>query len=172
MTVMFPRFFGIPQSAIRSGKVKELSGSALKLYVALCHDSERHCTRELTRDTTQLQELVGGCRNSHAKARAELVKAGLVRAELYGTEGYVFHLCDPETGKPLPIPPKQKMTYRPQNSPLAPTADVPADPAKLLPPKIDFAGTEFPFGANAPAAKSSTRDSVVTPKKVDLGKIW
>ena len=100
MTVMCKPFFAIPQAAMRLGKLRELGPVAFKLYIALWHDSERYSTRELRRTVAQLQALVGGSRNSHAKARAELVRVGLVVAEAYGAEGFVFHLCNPETGKP------------------------------------------------------------------------
>jgi hypothetical protein len=99
MTVMCPMFFGIPPAAIRRGIVKKLSGAAIRLYVALWHESERCCTRERTLTVAQLRELVGGSPNSYAKARKDLVRAGLVQIEPYGREGFVFHLCDPTTGK-------------------------------------------------------------------------
>jgi hypothetical protein len=102
MSVMFERFFGTPQSFVRLGKIKGISGAASKLYTALCHESERWSTREVTRTVAELQLLVGGSRNSHAKARAELIQAGLVQAEPYGAEGFIFVLCDPATGEPWP----------------------------------------------------------------------
>lgn len=112
MTVMFATFFGIPQEVIRLGKLKELSGVAVKLYAALCYQSERWCTRELKLTTAQLRDLVGGAPNSHAKARDELRKAGLVEFRQQGADGFVFHLCNPETGKPWPIDPKERVPYR------------------------------------------------------------
>src|ERR1035441_6282930 len=99
---MCERFFGIPQAAVRLGVFKTLGPVAVKLLVALWYESERCSTRELTLTVAQMQALVGGSRNSHAKARNELIKAGLVRAEPYGTAGFVFHLCSPETREPWP----------------------------------------------------------------------
>jgi len=84
MSVMFEPFFGLPQSFVRLGKIKDISGMALKLYTALCHESERWMTREVTRTVSELQALVGGSRNSHAQARAQLISTGLVRAEPFG----------------------------------------------------------------------------------------
>ena len=78
MTVMSDRFFGIPQTIVRHGKFKALSPVAAKLLIALWYESERCSTRELTRTTKALSDLVGGSPNSHNKARAELEKAGLV----------------------------------------------------------------------------------------------
>jgi hypothetical protein len=115
MTVMFNSFFGIPHSAIRSGIVKNLSGAAIRLYMALCHDSERYRTRELTRTVAELRELVGGSPGSHAKARDELVRAGLVQVEPFGQEGFVFQLCDPTTGEPWPVHPQERIAYTKKN---------------------------------------------------------
>ena len=84
MTVMFPRFFGLPQESLQDGKMKRLLVIAAKVYVALCHESARHSTRELTRTVAQLQELVGGSPNSHAKARAELIRAAWCRSSPTG----------------------------------------------------------------------------------------
>ncbi len=146
MTVMIDKFFGIPQSVIRLGKLKSLSGIAVKLYVALWHESERHQNRELTRTTKSLTELVGGCRNSHNKARAELIKEGLALVEQIGTDGFIFHLCNPETGKPWPYGPKDKIPYQRKGAPPVASPQESADSRK--PSKIDNAGTSFPFGCN------------------------
>jgi hypothetical protein len=152
MSVMFPRFFGVPQGAIRLGKMRELSGFATRLYVALCHEFERYSTREVTRTVAQLQELVGGTRNSHAKARSELIEASLMQAEPYGAKGFVFHLCDPETGAPWPLPPQEKALYQPKNgsAPVIMAQDGASHAKPRKPPKIDGAGASFLFGANAP----------------------
>lgn len=144
MTVMIERYFGIPQSAVRLGKVRSLSGAATKLYLVLWHESERYQTRELTRTTRQLRDLMGGARNTHAKAREELIEAGLLEAEPYGTEGFVFHLCNPDTGRPWAIDPKVAVPYRKKNDALSEMA--PISPAKSgKPPKIANAGTNFPL---------------------------
>jgi hypothetical protein len=161
MTVMIYGFFGVPQVSIRGGKIKALSGVAAKVYFALWHESERYCTRELTRTVAQLRELVGGSPNSHAKARAELIRAGLVQAEPYGTDGFVFVLCDPETGQPWPLHPKERAPYQRKG---APPAAVPLDATSHVqprkPPKIDSAGTSFPFGANTQEQSSIIQKSV------------
>jgi hypothetical protein len=154
MTVMIDRFFAIPQSAVRGGKLAGLSGVAFKLYAALWHEAERCSTRELTRTTAQIAELVGGARNSHAKARAELVKAGLVQAVSRGTEGYLFHLCNPETGKPWPQGPRERVLYRKKN--VSPAAQNIAAPDSDEPPKIADAAMSFGFGFNSvPPAKAA-----------------
>lgn len=151
MTVMFSEFFGIPRDSLRDGKMKSLSGIATKVYVALCHESERYSTREVTRTVAQLQQLVGGSPNSHAKARDELIQAGLVNSEPYGTEGFVFVLCDPETGNPWPLHPKERAAYQKKGAPHASASLVAVSQVKPeKSPRIDMSGTSFPFGANAP----------------------
>lgn len=102
----------------------------------LCHDSERYSTREFTRTAVQLIELVGGCRNSHAKARAELVKEGLVFVHSLGQDGFKFHLCDPETGKPWPYSPKTKLTKAHKAAPLPPGASEHDAPVLEMPAKV------------------------------------
>lgn len=157
MSVMFKLFFGIPQPAIRLEKIKDLSGIATKVYMALCHESERYQTRELTRTVAELSALVGGSPNSHAKARSELIQAGLIQAEPYGLEGFVFVLCDPETGKPFSGHPTERVIYQPKGGP--PTAanqDTTKSGKTKKPPKIGNAGTSFQFGHNDPDSVATT----------------
>jgi hypothetical protein len=142
MSTMFLRFFGVPQTAIRLGKIRDLSGMATKVYLALCHESERYSNRELIRTVAQLKEQVGG---SHLKARTELISAGLVEAEPFGSEGFVFSLCDPETGKPLLLHPEEKVQYRRKDAPLLVLNQGAATSAKpRKPPKMDSA-SQFPL---------------------------
>jgi hypothetical protein len=169
MTVMFERFFGVPQSVIRLGKLKELSGTAVKVYIALMHESERYRTRELTLTVAQLKELVGGSSNSHATARAQLVKAGLVQAESYGAEGFIFNLCNPDTGLPFPLHPREEIRYQKKKVPLPVVAQEAPYHAKLRkPPKFDRAGTSFDFGANVrDTAGSGQQASPTAPSDVE-----
>src|ERR1039458_5817947 len=161
MTVMIPEFFGMPHSVIRDRKLKNLSGVALRLYIALWHESERYCTRELTRTTKALIDLVGGARNSHNKARAELVRAGLVIAASIGTEGFIFHLCDPKTGKPWPLDPRVKVAYQPKGT--RPVVGAQGSAESRKPSKIDNAGTSFAFGwseDNCPPPEPQRQESI------------
>jgi hypothetical protein len=170
MTVMVDRFFGVPQSAIRLGKMKNLSGVAIKLYVALWYESERCSTRELTRTTKVLIDLVGGSRNSHNKARAELIQGGLVLAEPYGTDGFVFVLCNPETGKPWPVHSTERVIYQPKGRPPVTANQDAAKPVtRKKPPKIEDAGTNFLFGHNAPdfVATTPTCQETIQPPSWD-----
>lgn len=167
MSVMFKLFFGIPQSAMRLGKIKDISGIATKVYNALCHESERHQTRELTRTVAELRALVGGSSNSHAKARTELIEAGLIQAEPYGPAGFVFVLCDPETGKPFPGHPTQRAIYqRKGGPPVAANQDATQSGKTKKPPKIEGAGTSFPFGCNDPEFVATRRSTMKTVQPV------
>jgi hypothetical protein len=141
---------------------------AVKLYMALWHESERFCSREVTRTVAQLQDLVGGSPNSHAKARVELVEAGLVLAEPFGREGFVFHLCDPATGVPWPKDPREKVHYeRTRESIREGDSSEPATFRKRKRPKGDIAGISFPFGANNPNSSSNPNEVMC---QVDGGK--
>ena len=161
MTTMFEPFVGVPQSAIRLGKMRDLSGTAIALYVALCHESERYSTREIMRTVAKLQALVGRCPNSLAKARVELVRAGLVQAEPFGPDGYTFLLCDPETGRPWPLAPREPFKLPRKNArPTDAPAGVTSTTHPRRPTKMDLAGTNFPFGANAPEQPSAPRKPV------------
>lgn len=142
MTVMIPTYFGVPQSLIRNGRLKSLGGAAVKLYIALWHESERHRTRELTKTASQLRSLTGMHRNSIASAQRELVDAGLVTADRFGEKGFMYQLCDPETAKPWPGRPDVKVDY--QKRPAAASGQ-----GHRAATNRDLAGTNFPFGANA-----------------------
>lgn len=146
MTVMIDCFFGLPQTFVRGLKIKSLSLIAVKLYIALWYESERYRSRELIRTTRALIDLVGGSRNSHAKARRELVSAGLVEIEPYGPDGFIFHLCNPETGKPWSMPPTERVIYQRRGAP--PALIAPNSPHTAKPPKSPIAGTNFPYGSN------------------------
>ena len=161
MTVMFEPFFGVPQSAVRNGKLKDITGSASKLYLVLCHDSERNVTRELRFTLNQLRKLTGLCLNTVAKARDELVKAGLVHAQPYGVEGYVFALCDPDTGRPWPLHPREPFKLPRKNArPTEANTRVTSSIRHRKPPKMEIAGSEFPFGANSPEERNAVRKGI------------
>lgn len=167
MTLMIPKFFVVPQEVIRLGKLKNLNGAALRLYIALWHESERYSTREVVRTNTELIDLVGGAPNSFAKARAELIEAKLVVAEPMGTEGFVFLLCDPATGAPWPGDPRERITYQPKGKAHAVIQTAPGASKGRKPTKMESAGTSFPFGWNDPACVDEPRKpaEVVKPPK-------
>jgi len=152
---MIAEFFGLPHSLVRTGKLKQLNGTAVSLLVALWHESERVCTRELTRTDKQLMVLVKAHRNSIAAARRELRNAGLVIAEPFGSSGFLYVLCDPETSKPWPGSPEVGIKYvrKGRTSRGDPGAQALRKPKTI--PKSELAGVSFPFGANSPQTQSS-----------------
>jgi hypothetical protein len=153
MTTMLDRWFGVPQALVRSGKLKQLSSVTVKVYIALCHDSERRRTREITFTTKKLIQLVGGSPNSHKKARAELVKFGLVVAEPLGSDGFVFQICNPETEKPWPLHPKAPVPYQKKAATPEPKSDSGVEVRG--PTKMDTAGIDFPYGFNDPQSSTA-----------------
>ena len=78
MSVMFPRFFGIPQHLVRSGQLQRLKPAQLFLYLALLYESERCCTRALDRSDHQLIQLNGVSARSLRDARIKLQEHGLI----------------------------------------------------------------------------------------------
>lgn len=153
MSVMFDRFFAIPQAAIRNGKAKLVGGLAWKVYTALCDRVEYSSSREVVLTVTQLKQLIGGSSNGHANARTELVAAGLVQFEPCGAQGFIFHICNPETGEPWPLHPKEKIPYVPKGS--VQSVDAKAKNTARQPrkkSKIDDAGTSFNYGYNVTKA--------------------
>lgn len=156
MTVMIPEFFGLPHSLVRTGKLRELNGTAVSLLVAMWHESERTCTRELTRTDSQLARLIKGHRNSIAAARKELLDAGLVTAEPFGAKGFVYQLCDPNTGKPWPGPPDKQVKYvKKVSAPRSELGGAQSRPNRKKITNSDLAGVNFPYGHNAPDAHDS-----------------
>ena len=157
MTTMCDNFFGLPQGVVRLGDIRALSPFALKLLVALWHDSERYSTRELTRTVAELQELIGGSRTSHTKARTELTQSGLLVAQSCGAEGFIFHLCNPETRKPWPFHPKSKLEYARKGKAPGVTAASPMTPAHVPgPAAMQEAETDFNYGYNNSQQKTTT----------------
>ncbi len=172
MTVMIAEFFGLPHSLVRTGKLKQLSGTAVSLLVALWHESERACTREMTRTDRQLTALVKAHRNSIAAARRELKNAGLVTAEPFGSSGFLYSLCDPETGKPWAGPPEVGIKYVKKGCTLRepdPGSQALRKPKTI--PKSELAGVSFPFGANVPQTQSSEQDFDASTRGLPWDKI-
>src|ERR1039458_3927214 len=138
MTTMIERFFGMPQALLRQGLLCKLSGSAMKLLIAVYHESERRSTRRLKLSTTELILLTGLSRNSLAKARIELINAGLVQIELNKRQEFVIDLCNPETGQPWPGDPKRPLPYHKKGSSFtAPPPDTAGAIAPLVETRIE-----------------------------------
>ena len=165
MTVMIAEFFGLPHSVVRNGKWRRLGGFAAKLYGFLWYESERLRTRELTLTTRQLiAQGTGGSRNTIAGSVRELVAAGLITAEYFGPKGYVFVLCDPETGKPWRSSHTDTIAYVPKKK---------AKP-KIIPPKLgnsSVAGVAFPYGWNTVEVQEQVCEAPPTSSGISWEKI-
>jgi len=158
MTTMFEPFFGIPQAIVRLGKVKSLSGVAVKLYIVLLHQSERYRTRMLRCTTAELEELTGCSRNALTNARADLAHARLVQVQRRGEQGFILHLCDPATGEPWPGDPKQRIRAPKKDNASGPTA---LDVARAAKPRIDSEIEAAAFKQPRSENDSFRRDSAV-----------
>jgi hypothetical protein len=64
---MFDRFFGVPQTVIRSGTWAAMKPTEQSLYIGLLHESERYRTREFLRTDEQLRQLIGLSSRSFCK---------------------------------------------------------------------------------------------------------
>ncbi len=111
MTIMFDRYFGIPQHVMRSGLWAQMKPSEQSLYVCLMHESERYSSRQLRRKDAVLCQLTGLSTRACCNARKKLQEHGLVICARGSANIYVYTLCNPETARPWPGDPKQQIRY-------------------------------------------------------------
>jgi hypothetical protein len=111
MTTMFDKFFGMPQSVIRSGTWAAMKPAEQSLYTCLLHDSERYRTRDLQRTDAQMYQLAGVSSRACRDARIKLQERGLIRYKRGRGAIYVYSLCNPETGEPWQGDPKRPIRY-------------------------------------------------------------
>jgi hypothetical protein len=112
VTVMFDRYFGIPQHVIRSGLWASMKPSQQSLYICLMHESERCSTRLLRRTDASLCELTGLSSRAFCNARKKLQELRLVQCHRGTGNIYAYTLCNPVTGIPWPGGPKERFLYR------------------------------------------------------------
>jgi len=112
VTVMFPRFFGVPQKVIREGLWAKMKPSEQSLFVCLLHESERCSTRELARTDAQLYALSGVSPRAFCNARKKLQERGLILYQRGRGNVYIYAICDPEAGLPWPGDPKEPVRYK------------------------------------------------------------
>jgi hypothetical protein len=111
VTTMFDRYFGIPQSVIRSGTWAQMKPTEQSLYICLLHESERYRTRELRRTDAQLCQISGLSSRSFCNARKKLQEHALFLCKRSAGNVYIYTLCNPKTGLPWPGDPKQSVAY-------------------------------------------------------------
>jgi hypothetical protein len=120
VTVMFDRYFGLPQHVVRSRLWAEMKPSEWSLYVCLMYESERYSNREIRRTDAQLRELSSLSSRTLCNARKKLQERGLVACQRASGNVYLYVICNPETGIPWPGPSKQKILYRRKQDHAAP----------------------------------------------------
>jgi hypothetical protein len=138
VTVMIPRFFGVPQEVIRSGLLRTVKEGEVRLYLALMERSEYYCTREITLTDQQIRGLVGAAPRTLCDARKKLQELGLIQYRKGGGNRYTYVICDPATNNPYPGDPKATIPYQKKAKPVL--SDMPAKPAPrsiLQSPKQD-----------------------------------
>ena len=116
---------------------------------------------ELTRTTKALIDLVGGSRIPTTKPVLNWYGPAWSLPLQVGTERFIFHLCDPKTGKPWPLDPRVKVAYQPKGT--RPIVGAQGSTESRKPSKIDNAGTSFAFGwskDNCPPAEPQRQDSI------------
>jgi hypothetical protein len=111
VTTMFDRFFGVPQTVIRSHTWAKMKPTEQSLYICLLHESELYCTRELLRTDAQMHELTELSSRSFCNARKKLQERGLFLCKRGVGNAYTYTLCNPDTGQPWPGDPKRPVAY-------------------------------------------------------------
>jgi hypothetical protein len=165
MTVMIPRYFGIPQSLYRSREWRTLKTCEKELLIYLYHESEYHSARQLRRSDAQICETTGLCkrslltaRNGEKNKRGEqdtlgILARGLASFELMPDGFHLWTLHDPETMQPWPGDPRTPVRYIPKRAVQAATPEPTRDnlpPREPEPPRESQTApdTSFPFGHN------------------------
>ena len=100
MTVMFSRFFGVPQAAVREGFWSKMKPSEMRLYIYIMFESERCCRRELTRTDAQVRASVGAAPRTLCNARKKLAELGLIQCRRGDGNKFMYTICDPVTRAP------------------------------------------------------------------------
>lgn len=159
MTVMIDRFFGLPQSLIRSGVWANMKPSEWSLYVCLMHDSEQYRTRELVRTDAQLCQSTGMSSRALCDARKKMQERGLVVCERTTGNVYLYTICNPDTGQPYPGHPKTPVLYRKKGENEGGTLPRALDDGGASPP-ASGAVAQFPPRSPASVADEGPSDSL------------
>jgi hypothetical protein len=109
---MLDRFFGVHPEVIRTGLWSKMKPGAKDLYVFLMEQSERHCTRELTRTDAQITAAVGVATRTLCDARKYLAEYGLIQFRRTAGNKFLYIICDPTARQPYPGDARQPITCR------------------------------------------------------------
>jgi hypothetical protein len=100
MALIFPSstcpWFSIPQAVVKQEMLSRISGSAAKLYLALCYEGQRKTKTELTMSQSQLATMTGLSSNSLKSAAEELIRVKLLDVARPRGGTYKYTLLVPE----------------------------------------------------------------------------
>jgi len=109
---------------IRSGLVKQLSPSAILLYLYLMWRSEYLCNRVIRARDCDIRDAMELSSRAARNARIELQECGLIHCVRGTGNVYIYTICDPKTKQPYPgdskiamVPPKRGHSDSEQASP-------------------------------------------------------
>src|SRR5262249_51828085 len=97
-------FFPMPQEFADSGKLRDSSGSATKLYLALYYFAQRHTAVRLECSNAELRAYTGLDTKSIRSARNELMDQGLIVGQKGALGVYTYILLNPRNREPLASP--------------------------------------------------------------------
>ena len=168
MTVMFPRFFGVPQWLFRAGLWPQMKPTEHDLYICLLHESERCTTRELRRTDAQLSDLSGVSSRAFCNARKKLQERGLILYRRGGGNVYIYTICDPETGRAWPGDPKIPVLYKKKGDAMnqrnAPQKVVAAaGPKEIKKPTVSFSPSRSSVPSPSPTKPSGRLEDYGLP---------
>ena len=112
MTVMFPKFFGVPQQVVRKSTLAAMKPSEVYLYIYLQERSEWYCSRVIRATDAEISAKVRVAPRSLRNARVKLQERGLIQYKKGAGNKYVYTICDPETGQPYPGDPRKPIRYK------------------------------------------------------------
>jgi hypothetical protein len=113
MTVMFPKYFGVPRAVLTSEFWSKMRPTEKDLYLYLLKESERLRTRLVKAKDADVGKWTGASPRALCYARKKLQERGLVRYEMKTGNVPQYEICDPETLQPFPGNPKAVIKYDP-----------------------------------------------------------
>jgi len=113
------RFFTIPQEFVESGRLRDCSPSAVKLYTVLYYFAQKHSAVRLEFSNAQLKAHAGLDTKSISSARDQLRTLGQITFQKGSMGVYTYVLLNPITGTELPAPQGRTGIKRYQSSPKA-----------------------------------------------------
>jgi hypothetical protein len=154
MTYMLGRFTGYPPHIFESGVVAEIKDSSFRLYIFLTRVSDQKSSREFAILDSAISQRAGISPRSLTGARSELKRVGWIQCERAPGQGYLYRMCDPETGKPFPGDPRTPAPYKKRLRASAGSENkrlvkpVPKAEPLAHPLKEEDGSTSFDFGFN------------------------